>query len=61
MKIGLVIWFVFLLQIAVFGQTEFNESIFYAFYSKVIVLVVLAVVAISNYLQWLNENKKTDP
>lgn len=38
-------------------NTISNASIF----SKVVVLIVLATVAIYNYIKWLNENKRTDP
>ncbi len=30
-------------------------------YSKVLVLLVLAIVAVFNYFKWLNENGRTDP
>lgn len=33
----------------------------YTFQNKVIVLLVLAIAAIFNFINWIKENKQTDP
>lgn len=33
----------------------------YTFQNKVIVLLVLAIAAIFNFINWIKENKRTDP
>ena len=61
MKPALTILFVLFFGLNSWGQSIVNSISESSFFSKVTVLIILAVIAIYNYIKWLNENKRTDP
>lgn len=61
MKPALTILFVLFFGLNSWGQSIVNSISEPSFFSKVTVLIILAVIAIYNYIKWLNENKRTDP
>ncbi len=61
MKLTLTIYIILLLEFNSLGQDFISSISTTSITSKIVVLIVLAAVAIFNYIKWLNENKRTDP
>jgi len=58
----IVLFLIFLSTInSTYGQSSILESTEQSIYSKVAVLIILALISIYNYAKWLNETPKTDP
>ena len=60
MKIILSILILFFIEFSAFAEAEISNTLSNGFLSRILFLIVLAVLSINSFFYWLEDKKKSD-